>query len=202
MRLIVRDLACSRGDEPVFAGVDFSVGAGEGLAVTGPNGAGKSTLLRAIGGLLRPASGEIVLEGAASISSASHFISPLNAMKPALTVGENLAFWQGFAGGEGSPIAQALSTLGVGHLQGVPFGQLSTGQKRRASLARLLVNARRLWLLDEPTSGLDSQGEALFAELLRAHLAGGGLFVAATHLPLGVAGVRTLRFQARDEVAP
>jgi heme exporter protein A len=198
MKLVVRDLAADRGSGNIFENVGFTLGKGEGLLVTGPNGAGKSTLIRVIAGLLRAAGGEAVLEGGGEkwpdVATASHYLGPFNAMKPSLSVVENLTFWQDFQGEATVTIDEALQTVGLAHTRDLPFSYLSTGQRRRISIARLLVTQRPVWLLDEPTSGLDAASEIHFAGLVQAHLAGGGIAVAATHLPLAVDGMKTLTF--------
>lgn len=197
IRLLVQDLAAERGGEAVFAGLSFSLSAGEGMTVTGPNGSGKSTLMRVLAGLLPASNGSVRvdgLDGDAGLGSAAHFVNVANAMKPALTVRENLGFWQAFHGQPWLNAQDALERVQLGHVIDIPFAILSTGQKRRVSLARLFLNKRPVWLLDEPTSGLDKASEAVFASLLRNHLADGGLFVAATHIALGVEGLKTLRF--------
>jgi len=197
MRLIAQDLSGERGGQPVFSGVDFSLGAGDALIVTGPNGSGKSTLLRIIAGLLRPASGKIGLEGGGeafpTVSSAAHYLGHQNAMKSALTVVENLVFWRDFYDDTELDVEAALNLVNLGAVAHLPYGYLSTGQRRRAAIARLLVNRRPLWLLDEPTAGLDAESERLFAGLLEKHRAGGGMLIASTHLPLGLHGATELR---------
>lgn len=196
MLLIAENLAGERGGETVFANVDFSLEDGEALVVTGPNGSGKSTLLRVVADLLPAAGGSVRFEGGGekwpTPSSACHYLGHLNAMKTALTVNENLDFWQRFAGEPALGIAEALEEVGLGHIGHLPFGYLSTGQKRRAALARLLVSRRPVWLLDEPTAGLDKASEARLSEMMERHLDEGGIIVAATHLPLGIEGVKSL----------
>ncbi|OBQ86356.1 MULTISPECIES: heme ABC exporter ATP-binding protein CcmA [unclassified Mesorhizobium] len=197
MRLIAENLGGERGDETVFSGIEFALDRGEALVVTGPNGAGKSTLLRVIAGLLPPAEGKVKVEGGGdefpSVASASHYLGHLNAMKTALSVEENLGFWRAFQGEAGLSVGQSLETVGLDGLGHLPFGYLSTGQRRRASIAKLLVSRRPVWLLDEPTAGLDKASEERFAGLMRGHCREGGIIVAATHLPLGLEGAKTLR---------
>ncbi|WP_395449292.1 heme ABC exporter ATP-binding protein CcmA [Aminobacter sp. UC22_36] len=196
MRLIAENLSGERGGEAVFTNVGFSLEDGAALVVTGPNGSGKSTLLRVIAGLLPHASGRITVEGGGeefpTVASACHYLGHQNAMKAALTVRENLAFWRDFSGDGKLDIADALEEVGLGGLGHLPFGYLSTGQKRRAAIAKLLVSHRPVWLLDEPTSGLDKASDARFAELMKAHCVSGGIIIAATHLPLGLADAKTL----------
>ncbi|WP_421856054.1 heme ABC exporter ATP-binding protein CcmA [Oricola sp.] len=198
MKLVVRDLAADRGAGPVFEQVSFTLAAGEGLLVTGPNGAGKSTLIRAIAGLLHPSAGKAYMENAdgskTKVAAASHLLGPINAMKPALTVRENLGFWQAFHGEPSASLNDAMELVGLEHTLDLPFSYLSTGQRRRVSIAKLLLNHRPVWLLDEPTSGLDAASEKQFATLIRDQLVGGGIVVAATHLPIKVAGMKSLTF--------
>jgi heme exporter protein A len=200
MRLVVEGLAGERGGEEIFSGVSFSLGAGEALTVTGPNGAGKSTLLRVLAGLLPVAAGSVTLEGGGEAfpdaQAGSHMLGHGNAMKPALTVAENLRFWRGFLGHAHLEVDEALDMVGLGDIGHLPFGYLSTGQRRRIGIARLLVSWRPVWLLDEPTAGLDRASEAQFGKLMQAHLGHGGMIVAATHLPLGLGGA-TLEMEAR-----
>jgi heme exporter protein A len=188
MRLVAEELAVERGGRLLFSGLSFSVAAGEALALRGPNGAGKTTLLRVLGGLAQPLTGRMRLEGAVGAPGAAcHLLAVENAMKPALTVEENLRFWRRFllpaetGGGEDLMPRAALEAVGLAALAGLPFGVLSTGQKRRVGLARLLLRHRPVWLLDEPASGLDAASEAMLGRLVEAHLAGGGLVVAALH---------------------
>jgi heme exporter protein A len=196
MRLIVANLRCVRGDREVFASLDFELQAGETLLVTGPNGAGKSSLLRLVAGLLRPAEGRIALEGGdpdRTIPELAHYLGHLDPLKPALTVAENLDFWAAFLGGGVRRTDDALAIVGLAELSGLPGAYLSAGQRRRLSIARLLAAPRPLWLLDEPTTTLDAAGQESFADLMRRHLAAGGLILAATHAPLGLDGGRELR---------
>ena len=168
------------------------------LAVTGPNGAGKSTLLRALAGLLPLASGTITCTGLPAgepLASYTHYLGHRDALKSPLTAQENLAFWAAMLvlpGAGGLSPEAALARLGLPHIAGFPVSYLSAGQKRRVALARLLVAARPLWLLDEPTTALDVVAQACLAEIMQAHLAGGGAVIAATHAPLGLAGAREL----------
>lgn len=199
MRLIVENLAAERGGSTIFTNTGFSLASGGSLVVTGPNGSGKSTLLRVVAGLLPASRGSVRLEGAdaeASVASVTHYLGHENAMKTALTVSENLVFWQQFLGEPMMTVDEALGVVGLSGTGHLPFGYLSTGQRRRAAIARMLVSRRDIWLVDEPTSGLDAASEARFAGIMADHVKGGGMLVAATHLPLGLKGAETLEMGA------
>jgi len=188
MRLEGRALACSRGGRQVFTGLDFGVGSGEALLVTGRNGAGKSSLLRILAGLVRVAGGALNLTGGdseKSLPEQAHYLGHLDALKPSLTVMENLDFWARYFGGLGAP-QTALATVGLDALAGLPAAYLSAGQRRRLSLARLLSVRRPIWLLDEPVSALDREAQGMLAGLMQQHLSAGGMIVAATHGPIGI----------------
>lgn len=187
MRLIGGDLTCERGGRGVFSGVGFAVPAGRALVVTGPNGAGKSSLLRLIAGLVTPVAGTLALEGAdgdLSVGQQCHYFGHLDALKPALTVQENLGFWRDFFEAPAGSTTDALQAVGLERLAAMPAAYLSAGQRRRLSFARLLVSYRPVWLLDEPTSALDAASQDRLVAIVAAHLAEGGIVVAATHAPL------------------
>ncbi|MFZ2108413.1 MAG: heme ABC exporter ATP-binding protein CcmA, partial [Roseiarcus sp.] len=161
MRLGAQKIALERGGRRLFSGLSFEVGAGEALVAVGPNGAGKSSLLRVIAGFLPLAEGSLVLQGGdaeASMGEQAHCVGHADALKGALTAGENLEFWAGVLGGDPRRGAwlPALGRLGLAHVADFPVRALSAGQKRRVALARLLVARRPLWLLDEPTTALDA----------------------------------------------
>ncbi len=195
MRLSGLDVRCVRGGREVFSGLDFEASSGEALAVTGPNGSGKTSLLRLIAGLLTVADGSIGLEGGESeltLPEQAHYLGHRDALKSALSVMENLSFWRDFLGGEVFDAGASLAAVGLDHAAHLPAAYLSAGQRRRLSIARLLVVRRPVWLLDEPTNALDTAGQSMFAALMGDHLSRGGLIVAATHAPLGIAA-RELR---------
>jgi len=196
MQLVARGLMCLRGNREVFADINFTVSAGEALLLHGRNGAGKSSLLRLVAGLIPVAGGAIELSGGdteLTLAEQAHYLGHQDALKPSLSVVENLAFWACFLGTGAAGCGEALATVGLDALADLPAGYLSAGQRRRLSVARLLVIRRPIWLLDEPTTALDVAGQGRLADLMRAHLAGGGLILAATHGPIGLDGARELR---------
>jgi heme exporter protein A len=166
MQLQADELTCHRGGREIFRGLSFNLSAGEAMVVTGRNGAGKSSLLRMIAGLVRIAGGRLALQGGQSdtpLAEQAHYLGHHDAMKPGLSVG------------------------------GLPAAYLSAGQRRRLSIARLVAVPRAIWLLDEPTSTLDAPSQKKLAELMRGHLAGGGMIVAAAHGPIGLERARELK---------
>jgi heme exporter protein A len=202
VQLVAENLNVIRGARIIIADVSLSVAAGESLLLTGPNGSGKTTLLRTIAGFLQPESGSVRLEGGDSeldIGQQCHYVGHLSGTKSALTVAANLAFWAEYLGGSdphlSTPVrvSAALERFGLEPLADIPAGFLSAGQRRRLGLARILLARRPVWLLDEPTASLDTASTALLAEVVTAHVAGGGILVAATHLPLGIEGAKHLR---------
>jgi heme exporter protein A len=180
-------LAAFRGERLVFRDLDFAVEPGGALLLTGPNGSGKSTLLRLLAGLLRPTAGTLTWDGADALADlSSHarrlaYVGHQDAVKPGLTVAENLRFAARLTGGG---VRDALAAVGLQELADLPGRMLSAGQRRRLALARLALSEAPLWLLDEPTLGLDAVSVERFGAMLAAHREGNGMVVAATHLPL------------------
>ena len=194
-----RGLSCIRGGRTVFANLDFAISDGEVLVLRGPNGSGKSSLLRLMAGLLRPEAGEINWDGEAlardpeAHGARLHYVGHLDAVKPALTVAENLSIWAGLRTGDRSGVAPALAQIGLDRLAGIPARLLSAGQRRRLALARITATPAPLWLLDEPTVALDAAAVAALESAIAAHRAGGGITVVSTHMDLGLERTTTLQ---------
>ena len=165
----------ARGGRVLAEGVSFALNAGDAAMITGPNGAGKSTLIRVAAGLLAPAAGRVSREGGVALLAESHALDGERRLHDAL------GFWAGLDGTE-----PALAAVGLQGLEEVPVRLLSTGQRRRAGLARVVASGAGLWLLDEPANGLDADGVAMLEGLVAAHRAGGGAVVVATHLSIVV----------------
>lgn len=185
--LIVTDLAAERGGRQVFAGVGFTVARGGAVQVEGANGAGKSTLLRVLAGLLPVAAGSIV----------NPFVTTLaghdSALKPGPTLASELAHWARLDRADVSTVASAAAAFALTPLLDLPAGILSSGQRRRAALARVAASGAAVWLLDEPDAGLDAASKALLTAAIAAHRGGGGIVVAVTHGEIGIADPQRLR---------
>lgn len=189
-----RGLAVSRGERRLFQGLSLTLSAGEAVALTGANGAGKTSLLRAVAGFIRPDEGEVrfwgpdgAIEAETARREAVHLLGHLEGLKPTRTARRELAFQAEWLGGDAAGVAAAVERLKLAPLLDLETRKLSAGQRRRLSLARLIAAPRRLWLLDEPLAPLDAGWRAAAAELMAAHLAAGGMILAAVHDPLPVA---------------
>jgi heme exporter protein A len=199
MRLCGTNLDCIRGGREVFVGLGFALQSGEALLVTGPNGAGKSSLLRMIAGFVQAAAGKLELQDGdpeLTLPEQTHYLGHQDALKSSLSVAENLVFWTRYLGGGGEAMGTALTAIGLDTLAQLPAAYLSAGQRRRLSIARLIAVKRPIWLLDEPTSALDRAAQERLSELMKGHLAGGGMIVAAAHGPIGLERARELRLGA------
>jgi heme exporter protein A len=178
--LELRGVACMRGGRLLFEGLDLTLGPGEAALVTGANGAGKSSLLRIAAGLLRPSAGTVA-KGKAALADEALALDERQPLARAL------AFWAGLDGVEASG---GMEAMGLSELRSVPVRLLSAGQRRRASLARVISSGAPLWLLDEPVNGLDGEGQERLEAAMAAHRAAGGAILAASHQPIGLTGVR------------
>jgi heme exporter protein A len=181
-RLVATDLACRRGDRLLFRGLSLALGAGSALQVTGPNGTGKSSLLRILAGLLRPFAGDVTRAGAVAL------LDERTALDEHKSLGQALQFWTGIDAAKEADLAE----LGLAELGQVPVRYLSTGQRKRAAIARMLGQDAPIWLLDEPLNGLDVAAVKLFEGLVAGHCAKGGIAVIASHQPIGIAGLSSL----------
>ena len=203
--LSAENLHLWRSERHVLKGVNLAVNEGELLQLTGANGAGKTTLLRALCGLNHLEEGRVfwnrrdVREDRESFHAALIYLGHEPPLKPDLSGAENLRFWAGIRRPTtADAIHDALVKTGAGEFALRPVRTLSAGQRRRVALAGLILATVPVWLLDEPTTNLDSAGQELVAGLLDAHLAAGGLAIAAVHhrLPIEPARVRELNLSA------
>ncbi len=230
MKLIAEAISCHRGSRAVIENLSFTLSGGEALLLRGPNGAGKTTLLRSLAGFLPILKGRLWLQiddasasgtspGTATddapqdrqdqdgeppeISEYCHYVGHLNGIKHGMTATENLQFWQHYLSGRHDPdsIAKALDAFDLTELAEIPAGLMSQGQKRRLGLARLLIAKRMIWILDEPTVSLDTHSQTVLANHVAAHVKNGGMVIAATHIPLGLAFSQTIELAPRRVAA-
>lgn len=191
------DLRCIRGERIVFTGLSFSVSEGDALILSGPNGSGKSSLLRLMAGLLPAAAGELYRNGHPVTDDPDghratlHYVGHLDAVKPVLTVAENLSFWANVSGGD-TAVDAALDRFGLAKLSNAAARLLSAGQRRRLNLARIAASPAPLWLLDEPAVALDTASVAVLVSLIASHRANGGIVVLSTHTDLGIENAKSL----------
>ena len=179
-RLRLDRVACLRGTRLLFEDLSFALGPGEAALVTGPNGIGKSSLLRIAAGLLDPAAGQVDRTGRIAL------VNEAAALDPQQTLAAALRFWAAIDGRTAADVAAALAAMDIGALAEVPVRMLSTGQRRRAAIARLIASGAEIWLLDEPGNGLDAASLDALAAAMAAHRARGGIVLAASHQPLGL----------------
>ena len=180
VRLALDRVACLRGNRLLFEDMSFALQSGDAAIVTGPNGSGKSSLLRLAATLLKPAAGSIAREGSIA------YLSEQAALDSALPLASALGFWAAIDRSSDGAIAAALEAMGIAALTDVPVRMLSTGQRRRAGLARIMTSKAKIWLLDEPGNGLDADTLGRLSDAIAAHRIAGGIVLAATHQPLGI----------------
>ncbi len=196
--LEIRNLACVRGGRTVFSGVEFKLEAGQILSLRGPNGSGKSTLIRLIAGFLPPATGNLSWAGQDIRSNAAehrgrlHYVGHADGIKNALSVEENLAFACALNSADGETLVKALQHFDLQALTETPGRFLSSGQRRRLSLARLFAGGRPLWLLDEPGVGLDAANRDRLETAVHRHRDEGGITILATHGDVDVENTHVL----------
>jgi heme exporter protein A len=185
-RLAFDRVACLRGGRLLFENLSLALSAGEAALVIGPNGAGKSSLLRLAGGLLAPSAGEIVRDGKIALAAEAA------ALDEDMSLFAALAFWARLDAQDDEAVALALAAMGLAQIAEVPVRLLSTGQRRRATIARVIASGAPIWLLDEPASGLDAASLDALAGVMAGHRASGGIILAASHQPIGLRDAREL----------
>ncbi len=183
-RLSAKDIACRRGERLLFASLSLKLESGEALQIAGPNGMGKSSLIRILAGLLRPFNGTVEREGMAAL------LDEKPALDEYLPLGRALAFWDSIDR-EPAP----LDRLGLADLVDVPVRYLSTGQRKRAAIARMIGQQAPIWLLDEPLNGLDRDAVSMTEELVADHCQAGGIAVIASHQAFDLQGMRTMKLE-------
>ena len=196
--IAAHSISCQRGGRTLFKGLSFAVPPGEALFVSGPNGAGKTSFLRMLAGLLPLAAGRFAVDPdvEAPLSELCHYVGHMSAVKTALSVEENLAFWADYLGGARNGTDAALDVFGLEPLAHLPAALLSAGQRRKLGLSRLFVATRPVWLLDEPSVSLDAASVKLLDRAIAAHLKMGGVAIVASHTPLKVKFAHTLALGA------
>jgi heme exporter protein A len=177
--LAIKGLACARGGRLLFAGLDLALVAGQSALITGPNGIGKSSLLRLVAGLLAPFAGTVETQGRLALADEAAALDRERPLRAAL------AFWAKLDGASPAALDAVLADLAIAHLAEIPVRMLSTGQRKRAALARTIASGADIWLLDEPANGLDAASAQALAAVVARHRAAGGIVLAASHMALG-----------------
>lgn len=188
--LRLSDVACLRGGRMLFRGVTIDLKAGDSALLTGPNGVGKSSLLQICAGFLPAFAGQVERRGGMALADERLALDMERPLRRALS------FWARLDGGEDGTLDHAMDTMDLSKLADLPVRMLSTGQRRRAMLARVIASNARIWLLDEPGNGLDDASLDLLGRAVSRHLAAGGVVLAASHQPLPLA--KPVRIDLRD----
>jgi heme exporter protein A len=176
-RLQMHDLACRRGGRTLFEGLSVSLAAGDAVFISGPNGIGKSSLLRLVAGLLEPSAGHVEREGRLAL-----------ALDRQQSLSSALGYWARIDGVPFSAVGESLRRMEIEHLAKVPVRMLSTGQRKRAAIARVIASGAAIWLLDEPASGLDTASIDRLEHVMAHHRTSGGIVVVTSHQPLAMEG--------------
>ncbi|UNK78881.1 heme ABC exporter ATP-binding protein CcmA [Sphingopyxis granuli] len=184
-------VACIRGDRLLFEGLSLTLARGEALWLRGPNGAGKSSLIRLAAGLLRPAAGTVERHARIALIDEATALDAEAPLRRALDV------WARIDGIDGPMVARAMEAMALAPLAEVPVAMLSTGQRKRAAMARVITSAAPVWLLDEPANGMDDAARARLVAAIAAHRANGGAVLLASHFALGIEGMAELDLGAR-----
>ena len=179
-------VACIRGDRLLFEGLSLTLARGEALWLRGPNGTGKSSLIRLAAGLLRPAAGTVERHERIAL------IDEATALDAELPLRRTLDVWARIDGIDGPMVARAMEAMALAPLAEVPVAMLSTGQRKRAAMARVIMSAAPVWLLDEPANGMDDTARARLVAAIAAHRANGGAVLLASHFALGIEGMAEL----------
>ena len=185
-RLAAANLSCVRGERLLFRGLGLDLSSGDALHVTGPNGIGKTSLIRILAGLARPMTGTVARTGSVAM------LDERSALDADLPLGRALAFWSAVDRADQTAFAAHVTRLGLDGLADVPVRFLSTGQRKRAAMVRILSQQAPIWLLDEPLNGMDAAGTALIERIVAEHCAGGGLAIVASHQPIALPGQTAL----------
>jgi heme exporter protein A len=190
---MIKGLACRRGGRLLFTGLDLDLAAGQSALIAGPNGIGKSSLLRIVAGLLAPFAGTVDATGAIALTDEAAALDREKTLRAAL------GFWAKLDGANPDRIDAALADLGIAHLADIPVRILSTGQRKRAALARTIASGADIWLLDEPANGLDAASAQALVQVVERHRSTGGVVLAASHMPLGWRHDAELTLAASEE---
>jgi heme exporter protein A len=182
----LNDVRCIRGGRVLLSGLSFALSAGDAALVTGPNGVGKSTLLRLICGLFDADNKGVQVKGRCALADDRLALDHNRSLRDALS------FW---AEADGGSAQHSLAAMGLSRLADVPVRMLSTGQRKRASLARVVASNAPIWLLDEPANGLDDDGMNRLTRAIADHRSGGGVAIVTSHQPLNLPSALSIKLE-------